>query len=432
MKTVKTILIGIVWCVLLAGCVTSVDEALPYDQLPEITVATQFNLVASPSHPTAYLSSDKISAGEKVRVIGTDKNAAWLLVLHDNLLGWMPTFFSATNIATLKPAVVVESLSDKCTKYLGATFAPDEAWISNGSGAVFVIGSIYRAQTEIPFEEAALDIEIEGGGAVAASDYVHTPLTGSSAVVLFGFSVAGLQKDSQIRFTLKNSSNESLSFQAAFFSNDCSEKMDHLPIGKTKVALARQGVVPQDAALAPTQQASASTPTPAIILKESGAQLPTHTPQFPTNMPNPPTITVTPRVIAPEIDITDYPKWLQQLFTNPVIPGSEAAGVKLGDTEQRVMDVLGPATKDFYQIRDNSGVDLAYTGWWEYLNFRLIIKTELNTRRVKTIWISDSDLNRKRLIPAFEEISIGSTKDDVLQKLGTPRVIARLCTFFEH
>ncbi len=242
MKTVKTILIGIVWCVLLAGCVTSVDEALPYDQLPEITVATQFNLVASPSHPTAYLSSDKIPAGEKVRVIGTDKNAAWLLVLHDNLLGWMPTFFSATNIATLKPAVVVESLSDKCTKYLGATFAPDEAWVSNGSGAVFVIGSIYRSHPEAAFDAASLTLQITGSGMVAESDYIHTPLTPASAVVLFAFSVDALQKGSEISFDLAKIGEEPFSFQAAFFSDECADHIDvsQLAIGEAKVMSTEQ------------------------------------------------------------------------------------------------------------------------------------------------------------------------------------------------
>lgn len=260
----------IVLCFWLVGCVTTVDESLPYAQLPEITVATAATLVASPSHPTAYLTTDSIPAGEKVQVIGTDESAAWLLVLHDNLLGWMPTFYSRTNVATLNPALVVEPLSDKCTKYLDATFAPDEAWISNMTGAAFVIGSIYRAQTETPFDEAALDIEIEGGGAAVESDYVHTPLTSSSAVVLFGFSVAGLQKGSRIHFNLANADDEALSFQAAFFSNECSEEASHLPIGKTKVAVAQQVASSQAGSSASTQPTPAATPTPAIIRRQSG------------------------------------------------------------------------------------------------------------------------------------------------------------------
>lgn len=273
-------LITMLFSMVLLACVTSVDQALPYDKLPEITLATAATLVASPAHPAAYLSSESIPAGEKVQVIGADKSAAWLLVRHDNLLGWMPTFYSRTNVATLTPALVIEPLSDKCTKYLDATFAPDEAWISNMTGAAFVIGSIYRAKTETPFDEAALDIEIEGGGAAVKSDYVHTPLTSSSAVVLFGFSVAGLQKGSRIHFNLANADDEALSFQAAFFSNECSEEASHLPIGKTKVAVAQQVASSQAGSSASTQPTSAATPTPAIIRRQSGitASKPSGTP----------------------------------------------------------------------------------------------------------------------------------------------------------
>lgn len=234
MKKTKMILVCIVSYILLAGCVTSIDNRLPYEQLPEITVATQFNLVASPSHPTAYLSSKPIPAGTKVQVLGEDKNAAWLLILYNNQLGWMPTFYSQTNVGALKPAIVVEPLSDKCSKYLGATTELDKAWASTISGSAFVVGSIYRSQVAAPFTDAALTLEIEGSGATIASDYVHTPLTSSSAVVLFGFSVAGLQKNSQLHFILENSSKEPLSFQAAFFSNDCSSNLNRLAIGSTK------------------------------------------------------------------------------------------------------------------------------------------------------------------------------------------------------
>lgn len=263
----KTILAAM--CVLLGSllvaCVTAVDNTLPYDQLPEITVATPFNLVASPSHPTAYLTDDLIAAGEKLQVVGTDKNAAWLLVLHNNLLGWMPTFYSRTNVATLKAPMVMEPLSDKCTKYLGATFAPDEAWVSNTSGAVFVIGSIYRPQTGKQFDDAALAIQIDGSGTATKSDYIHTMLTKSSAVVLFAFAIEDLRPNSQIKFDLTGTSDERVSFQAAFFSNDCAEDTDasQLLIGKTKVVALAVTPTPPDPTTAVTFiRAPTLTPTP--------------------------------------------------------------------------------------------------------------------------------------------------------------------------
>lgn len=272
-----TILIYVSLCVLLAGCITAVDESLPHEQLPEITVATPFNLVASPSHPTAYLSADQIPAGEKVQVIGTDKNAAWLLVLHDNRLGWMPTFYSRSNIGKLKPSVVIEPLSSKCTRYLAATNTFAEAWISPASNSVIVLGSIYRSQPGEQFAEAALTLEIDGNGQATGADYVHLPLTASSAVILFAFAVDNLQKDSRINFALTGPSQEPLSFQAAFFSNDCRDNLDTigsgfvnpLPIGETKMTIAQPVPRPTTAVAPPTEQAAPSTPTPIIIPKKS-------------------------------------------------------------------------------------------------------------------------------------------------------------------
>lgn len=281
-KTTITVLACIVSCVLFAGCVTSVDESLPYDRLPEITVATEVTLVASPSHPTAYLAAEPIPAGETVQVLGMDKDAAWLLILYDNQVGWMPTFYSRTNIGVLKPAIVVDPAPDKCTKYLGTTFAVDEPWASKASGAVFVVGSVYRSPTETSFEEALLTLEITGGGTVIDADYMHTPLTPSKAVVLFGFSVAGLQKDSQVRFDLTNPNEEALAFQAAFFSNDCLADLAQLPIGKIKVPLADEAGVSADVALAQNPQIPIATPTP--IQQESGLQKPKPTA---TPTPNP-------------------------------------------------------------------------------------------------------------------------------------------------
>lgn len=273
MQKIIVTLICIVSYLLLAGCVTAIDNNLPYKELPEITVATQFNLVASSSHPTAYLAFKPIPSGAKIQIIGTDKNAAWLLVAYNNKLGWMPTFYSRTNVSTLKPAIVVEPLSDKCTKYLGATYAPDEKWTSTASSSVFIVGSIYRSQTGKQFDGASLVIEIGGKGKATIADYIHTPLAPSSAIVLFVFSVEDLQKDSVINFRLMNSGNESLSFEAAFFSNDCHDAIGTsgnsfkgtLPIGKTKLTT----LVPnsKNNSPTPTQQSSApkATPTPVVI-----------------------------------------------------------------------------------------------------------------------------------------------------------------------
>lgn len=249
---------------LLAGCVTSVDESLPYAELPEITVATEVNLVASPSHPTAYLPFDPIAVGEKVQVIGVDEDAAWLLVLHKEQLGWMPSIFSRDNVGTLKTAIKAEPLSAKCAKYLDAITEPGKGWVSSVNGSITILGTIYRPHAEASFDAASLAVAVAGSGMATKSDYIHTPLTPASAVVLFAFAVEGLQKGSEIRFDLAEVGEESLSFQAAFFSDECAANMDasRLPIGEIKRVSTEQ-----DDALQNNNAAAkpASAPAPLII-----------------------------------------------------------------------------------------------------------------------------------------------------------------------
>lgn len=49
------------------GCVASVNKTLPFEQLPEITLATNVDLVASPSHPNSSLPSAHVEAGKQLR-----------------------------------------------------------------------------------------------------------------------------------------------------------------------------------------------------------------------------------------------------------------------------------------------------------------------------------------------------------------------------
>lgn len=251
---------------LLAGCVTSIDDALPYTRLPEIALASPVQLVASPSHPTAYLSSDPIPAGRKVQVIGADENMAWLLVLDGEMLGWMPAFFSATNIGALTPAVTFEPLDGECTQYLGATFDADEAWTSASRGDLYILGSIYRPQAGTRFSNAALSIQVSGGGAAVDSDYLHTPLTRNSAVIFFAYSVRDAQRNSRIGFNVSGLGGEEVLIQSLFFRNTCVGAVDRLSIGVAK------STVQQKMAKEASQPVASGKPVapPTPIIRESG------------------------------------------------------------------------------------------------------------------------------------------------------------------
>ena len=95
---------------IVTACVTSIDETLPYAALPTITLATDVDLVASPSDPTSIIANARVPAGAKLDVIGRDQDAAWFLVEYEKMLGWVPSFYSQTNVGTLDTPLVFEPL----------------------------------------------------------------------------------------------------------------------------------------------------------------------------------------------------------------------------------------------------------------------------------------------------------------------------------
>jgi hypothetical protein len=252
--TYKTtaLITGLLLCLLLAGCVTAIDQTLPYDELPQLILATEMRLVASPSHPTAELAADPIPAGTSVRIVGADSNAAWLLVLHDKTLGWMHTTFSRTNVGSLKAALVIDPLAERCTEYRTDATDLSEVWVSTESGAAIVQGAIYRPVRLDQFANATLTLNVDGSGTVSAGDYIHAPLTPSSALILFTFAVADLAPESRLHFTLDGIGDEAVSFQAVLFSNSCPDEVSRLvspytselPVGEEKLLSSTQAGPP--------------------------------------------------------------------------------------------------------------------------------------------------------------------------------------------
>jgi parallel beta-helix repeat protein len=252
--TYKTtaLITGLLLCLLLAGCVTAIDQTLPYDDLPQLILAAEVRLVASPSHPTAELAADPIPAGTSVRIVGADSNAAWLLVLHDKTLGWMHTTFSRTNVGLLKAALVIDPLAERCTEYRTDATDLSEVWVSTESGATIVQGAIYRPDRLDQFANATLTLNVDGSGTVSAGDYIHAPLTPSSALILFTFAVADLAPESRLHFTLDGIGDEAVSFQAVLFSNSCPDEVSRLvspytselPVGEEKLLSSTQAGPP--------------------------------------------------------------------------------------------------------------------------------------------------------------------------------------------
>jgi hypothetical protein len=224
----------------LSSCITGIN--LPprgYDELDTIVLSSDYVLKASASHPVSDLPFLDLIAGTEVQIIGADPNYAWMLVLYEDLLGWMPSFMSKTGVGRLELPVIIEPLPGQCTTFLGATFDPEESWQSITSGSIIVQGAIYRAWADSAFEEAWLEVDMTGSGEAVAADYVHVALTPISNLVLFTFAIDGVRQGSEVSFFLDDPSGEPVSFQAAFFADKCDEERtgefeDQMPVGELK------------------------------------------------------------------------------------------------------------------------------------------------------------------------------------------------------
>lgn len=257
----------VVFC---GACVASVDEQLPFVELPSLTIAADVDLVASPSHPAFYLGTQSVNAGETVVVIGADTSSAYLLVFHENEVGWVPSILSRDNIGNLNPAVTIEPLDGNCTNYLDVVFDAEQEWSSTIDGNVLVIGSLYRPSIQDDFDATTLALTVDGSGVVGSSDYTDVPLTQNSAIVLFGYSLEGVQRGSWIHFVFDQSNDEAVFFQAMFFADKCGNtapSVYRLPLGERRSG-SNAADSRRDSSV--TNERPVQTPEPLVVEHESG------------------------------------------------------------------------------------------------------------------------------------------------------------------
>lgn len=114
-----------------------------------------------------------------------------------------------------------------------------------------------------------------------------------------------------------------------------------------------------------------------------------------------------------------HPDWLEELNGHPIIPGAEMAGIKLGYTEELVIERLG---------EPDSGPELTTTNreleryvlyyYYDYPDIQLIIFTDPQTRRVRQLRVYGLNFNSRGLIPGTpESITIGSSEGKVRRQL---------------
>ncbi len=310
LKQIPQSIIAFILLVSLAGCVTTIDGSLPRDQVDTITVATKFNLFGSPSHPTSQLPLEPVPAGAQVHLLAADTNAAYFLVQYENKLGWMPSFFSQMGISRVVPPLIIEPLDGACTQYVGATFAPDEAWTNSTLSALIVEGSILLDAAQTDLAGAVLQAEVSGSGTAVASDYLHLPLTPSSNLVLFAFALQNVAQGSQISFTLDGVTEQAPAFQATFFTDQCGEEHGSadqtdkslLAVGQLKTTLPTPLPTPGPTE-PPTETATSVGTPPRDVTPDPRTRTPAVTPSGPTARPGA-TISPTPMPSPPPTPTT--------------------------------------------------------------------------------------------------------------------------------
>lgn len=199
---------------------TALEQTQAYKELPDIQVGVEAKLVASPSHPTAYLWPDVIPAGGYVRLVAMDADASWLLVLYRKTLGWIPSFYSATGTGILELPMLGHPVSEKCA-FLGATQSAEQQWVSPIAGDATVHGMIYQPKSGAFTESASVKLSVEGPGAVVGSRSDYLPLQQSGELAQFAYTLTDLKHDSRVRFQLPGLETEPIAFLAGYFSADC-------------------------------------------------------------------------------------------------------------------------------------------------------------------------------------------------------------------
>lgn len=192
-----------------------------YDELPKIKVSSETTLIASPSSSKSYLANAIVKPGESVYLVGRDKDNAWLLVLHMNTLGWIPSIISNTGTGVLDPTVIERSQLNNCTVYLGAVMTPNGTWESNINTRILVQGFMYNRLEKEYSGEIELTFQNEETGQEYPAQIDHIALESGNEVLVFTAIIDELQQGNHIKYHLSGLKKEIIPFQAAFFSEDC-------------------------------------------------------------------------------------------------------------------------------------------------------------------------------------------------------------------
>jgi hypothetical protein len=118
-------------------------------------------------------------------------------------------------------------------------------------------------------------------------------------------------------------------------------------------------------------------------------------------------------------DLPKLPKWISQLYHNPIEPGVGLAGLKIGDHEKVIIERLG-APKDGTIPVSPSGEIIYYAMMYKHKGLFLGLYLHKDKRTLFSLRVYDSEFNRNGYIPNLRGVSIGSEKSYMIKEFGTP------------
>jgi hypothetical protein len=200
------------------------QEDIVVSNYPKVPVSIGTNLIASTTHPDAQLPTT-LSPNDIVPVIGNNRDGDWLLVLHDDSIGWIPTLYAGSGIGTLLLTNIAEPTLQTCSKYLGATTQPNQELFPGDYKDTTVEGIAYMPKNLLGTAiTPTVNISIEGNGIVDSTSIQTTTSDHQDLIVWFKFALSGLDTGSSIRTHLTGINAEiPPPFFSSLYGEDCFE-----------------------------------------------------------------------------------------------------------------------------------------------------------------------------------------------------------------
>jgi hypothetical protein len=309
-------------------------------ELPEVNITIAIQLIASPSHPTSYLENSSISAGEKVNVIARDKDSAWLLVRHKNLLGWIPAIISNPGVGSLNLNIVDTNLLESCSNFLGARNAFTDAWQIDNAGDLFIQGFVYISSNNNLNQDIVLVQKNQQGVKEYNADIYEINLDYGGRVIQFIKSIDEALQGDQFFVKINGDEANRVPIQVGFFTQGCD---------KTS---ASQSQIPGQISHTP------KTPVPTIVIKveTSGGPVSRNTYDWSRCRAS-----YTSRLwVGDRGYISFEPPYPNNIRNRPYIEGEKLGQIQPGE---KLVVIKGPSCSNLWVWWKVTSLETGLTGW---------------------------------------------------------------------